>query len=580
MSPDALRFQDASFTYAASARPAFHQLSWALPVGQAALLLGPSGSGKSTVALAASGLIPHAVEGVLSGRVLVNGLDTSRRTVPELAQEIGLLFQDPESQFCCLTVEEEVAFGPENLCLPRDEISRRVSQALSAVGISHLARTRIDRLSGGQKQRLAAACVLAMGAPILVCDEPSANIDPLGSAMLFDLLAQLKSLGHSILLIEHRMDDAVSIADRVIALDPSGTMMAEGAAGDVISTYADEMRRVGIWLPFAAELGLALRQRAVPVHRLPTTIEEAAALVSDVLNTTSRSAQLRPPNPPLRPDSRRPVVRLVDVDFAYPNGTQALKGVNLSIHEGEFAALVGPNGSGKSTLALTLAGILLPQKGRAELLDRPVSSFPPAELRRHLAYVFQNPEHQFVTRTVRDELAYGLSVLGLSPTDVQSRVSDALEHLGLADRAHVHPFRLSQGEKRRLSVAAMLTGNQRVLVLDEPTFGQDRRTADALMQTLVHMNHSGAAVLVITHDMQLAADYAHTVAVMLEGTVVFHGTPRELFARDDIMARAGLRPPPAVQLSRALQSHFPNYPMLMTLSEHLALLDSHRLRQV
>ncbi|MGQ9523592.1 MAG: ABC transporter ATP-binding protein [Armatimonadota bacterium] len=579
MSLEALRFENASFAYAGSAVPAFRDLNWVLPHGQAALLVGPSGSGKSTVALAANGLIPHAVEGRLSGRVLVNGRDTTLSTAPQLAQEVGLVFQDPELQFCCLSVEEEVAFGPENLCLPPAEISRRIKHALTAVGIAGLAERRIDRLSGGEKQRLALACALAMGALTLVCDEPTANIDPAGAADLSLLFAELRSAGRSLLLIEHRMDDVIGIADQILAVDASGAPMAAGPTRDVIESYAEQMRRAGVWLPFPIELGLAMRRRGLHVGNLPKTINEAANLVLSSLSQV-RSPSFPTPADTLGRSSLHPAVRVADVTFAYPNGTTALNGVNLCIGAGEFAALVGPNGSGKSTLALAIAGILTPQKGHVELLGRAVSDLSPPELRRCLGYVFQNPEHQFVTKTVRDELAYGLSQLGLTSAEVEARVSDALERFDLADRAHAHPYRLSQGEKRRLSVAAMLTGGQQVLLLDEPTYGQDRAATDALVHILQELNRSGTTIVVITHDMQLVAECATSVVVMLDGRILFQGTPRQLFANHKLLNQAGLRPPPAVQLSSALCAHLPGYPLLTTAEEHLDLLDYCRRQQV
>lgn len=565
--PDALSVEALSFRYPARPAPALSNVGFRLRAGESVLILGPSGSGKSTLALALNGLIPHAVEGEAHGRVLLRGMDTRTYPVARLSQEAGLMFQDPDAQFCCLTAEEEVAFGPENLCVPAEEVRARAHDALRTVGLWHLKDARIDHLSGGQKQRLAAACALAMHASVLICDEPTANLDPSGARELLATLARLGKHGTSLVIIEHRLDDVLRLVDSAVVLDAGGNLVAAGGIRDELAGRADELHSAGVWLPFATELGVRLRRIGCTVPELPLTIEEAV----EMLPKPSGDLRLDLPTCPA-PRGTELAVRVANLSFRYEDGTQALEDVSIEVFRGEFAAVIGPNGSGKSTLGLALFGALAPQRGTVEVCGKPVSKLTGAELRQCIGYVFQNPEHQFVADSVRAELAYGLEHLGLSETEIERRVRAALDRFRLSGLEALHPYRLSQGQKRRLSVAAMLTGGQQVLVLDEPTFGQDRETAESLMGSIEELNAGGVTVLMVTHDMGLVARYAHRVVVLVGGRLVFTGSPRELFARPDLLEAAGLEPPPALVLSRALQARYGGYPDAITMSEHVHLL--------
>ncbi|MCC6443089.1 MAG: ATP-binding cassette domain-containing protein [Armatimonadetes bacterium] len=566
---EAARIENLSFRYAFASHRVLADIHLSLKAGETVLLLGPSGSGKSTLALTLNGLIPHLIEGEMAGKVTVFGLDTAGTPVAQLAARTGMVFQDPESQFCTLTIEEEVAFGLENLCVPPAGMPGRIAAALRAVGLEGMEKTRLDRLSGGQKQRLALACALATEPDLLVLDEPTANLDPAGSREFFHTLGRLKRTGrYTILLIEHRLDECIALAGRAVVLSPEGSVFAEGRPQDIFARYAESLESFGVWMPQVTELALQLPERGIDLLNLPLTVPEAAeALLSLIRPSTSL------PESPAASPEKGIAVRLDAVRFAYPRGRQALAGVDLAVPEGSFFALVGPNGSGKSTLALHLIGTLAPQAGSVELFGRQVETFRPEEMAATVGYVFQNPEHQFITDTVYHELAYSLRLSAAPESEKSARIEAALREFGLEGCEERHPYKLSQGQKRRLSAATMLISGQRLLILDEPTFGQDRASAHALMERMRLLNARGTTLLMITHDMSLVARYADRVAVMQEGRPIFTGSPGQLFDREDILREGRLIPPPIRELSEALRKSRPEFLPASTIEEFLKAME-------
>lgn len=568
----AIRVEGLTVKYPGRRRPALEEISFSVQPGELVLVLGPSGCGKSTLALCLNGVIPHAIAATMDGHVRVAGLDTRQVPLSRLSEKVGVVFQDPEAQFCLLTVEEEVAFGLENLGVPPDEMPGRIAAALELVGLAELRERRIDRLSGGQKQRLALACVLAMGPEILVLDEPTAHLDPQAAADLFATLARLKAAGrHTIVVIEHRLDDLMPLVDRVLLFGPEGRLLAEGTPRELFAAYRQELDRFGIWIPQVTELAFRLAEAGVEIGRLPLTVEEAAETLAPRLGRARRHWL-----PLVDPPERQPAVEVRRLSYRYPSGPQALDEVSLAIPEGSFFALVGPNGAGKSTLALHLVGVLEPPPEAVWLLGRPLRAYRRQELPRVASYVFQNPEHQFLTGTVYDEVAFGLRVQGLPEREVEARVRAVLEEFGLAVLARAHPFTLSQGEKRRLSVATALVLRPRLLILDEPTFGQDRRTTALIMGRLRELVRSGGTVVAITHDLRLVAEEASAAGVLVAGRVAFTGTVVELLGSAPLLGQAGLVPPPLVRLGQSLAEWADGLPPLSTIEHYLATLGARR----
>lgn len=463
-------------------------LSLTITPGERVLLLGPSGAGKSTLIQALAGVLGGAEEGEHHGELLVDGgAPTAGRS--------GLLLQDPDAQMILARVGDDVAFGCENLGVPRAEIWERVAEALDDVGLDLPLDHSTSKLSGGQKQRLALAGVLAMRPGLLLLDEPTANLDPGGVREVRDAVGRvLDRSGATLIVIEHRVDTWLDLVDRVVVLAPGGAILADGDPGTVLRENAEALRDAGVWLP------AGLRTPVEPRVRSDATVPSVAATPLDGPEAA------RPTEPLLRTD-RLAVSRV--------RGVPVQSGLEIRIHPGEVLAIVGENGAGKSTLALTLAGLLRPESGAViaePALDAGAGATPirwrSRDLLARIATVFQDPEHQFLTATVRAELEVGPRRLGLTPELIAERVDEVLVRLRLDHLARAHPFSLSGGEKRRLSVATALVCAPRILVLDEPTFGQDARTWRELVALIGGLRDSGTAIIAVSHDVDFVTALA------------------------------------------------------------------------
>jgi energy-coupling factor transport system ATP-binding protein len=418
--------------------------------GERVLLLGPSGAGKSTLLAALAGLLPED-SGESAGTVEVDGLD------PRKARErVGILFQDPQTQLVMARSGDDVAFGLENRGVPAGQIWPRVSDALDRVGFPYPITRPTAALSGGEAQRLALAGVLAMRPGLLLLDEPTANLDPDGASLVRDAIARSRDDDTTLIIVEHRVGEALPLIDRVVVLEPGGGVRADGAPDVVFAAYGDQLAASGVWVP-----GFT-----IPAIKARTTAHPS-------------------------------LVRAEQLTVA-----RRLSAVSPAIGEGEVLAVTGPNGSGKSTLALALGGLLPPTSGRIEAFGdpRPPHKWRATTLTGRIGSVFQNPEHQFVTTRVADELALGPRRLGRPPTEITATVDTLLDRLRLTRLAAANPYTLSGGEARRLSVATALATAPRLLVLDEPTFGQDRRTWIELVNLLATLRSEGHAILAVTHD--------------------------------------------------------------------------------
>ncbi len=442
------------------------------------LLLGASGAGKSTVLAALAGVLGGDDDGESSGTISVGGRE------PQSARGAsGLLLQDPDSQVILARVGDDVAFACENLGIPREHIWPRVRQALEAVRLSVPLDHPTAALSGGQKQRLALAGLLAMRPGLLLLDEPTANLDPDGVDEVRRAVASVvESTGATLVVVEHRVSVWRDLVDRVVVLAADGGVLADGHPDAVLADNSGELRRAGVWLPDEPILTAA---PGVPGSPLLT----AEGMVIG-RGPASRGRRRR------RKNETQPLAHRID----------------LSIAEGAAVALTGPNGTGKSTLALTIGGLLPPLGGalRAEptlagSAAREPSAWRSRELLTRIGSVFQNPEHQFVASTVRDELAVGPRALHRSALEVEQRVDELLQRLDLAELAEANPFTLSGGQKRRLSVATALATRPRLLVLDEPTFGQDAVTWAALVAMIGELRSEGHAIVTATHDAEFVS---------------------------------------------------------------------------
>ena len=581
-----LSVRDLSVTHADAAHPSPADVSFDIHPGEVVLLLGPSGSGKSTLTLALNGLIPHAVPATMSGVVVAGGLDTADTPTASLSTRVAMVFQDPDAQIVTGTGYDEVAFGPENLLLPLDEVHRRTEDALRRVGLWERRDENPDRLSGGGRQRLAIACALAMGSPLIVLDEPTANLDPQGIDDVYAALTDVIAAGdRAILLVEHNLDAAMGFVTRTIVLDARGRVAFDGPADEIIRSHADELVAMGVWLPAATLAALRMRDAGAQFAELPLTPAQlAAALASERPDSASPTptgrlqdpaGRLQDPGHPQDPAGRlqdpgtdagptpmdRPDIRASTLQTARPTGaaptpiirargltvrrhrTEILHGLDLDIAPGTLTAIVGANGAGKTTLLQALAGVVPPPRRQVSVDGMDPGSASPGELASRIGFVFQNPEHQFIAHTVFDELAHGLRLRRTSDAEVTARVDAMLERFGLEAKAHVHPFLLSGGEKRRLSVGTALITRPRVLALDEPTFGQDRARASELLALLHDLRDEGTTILIVTHDLALVAAHASHTVILADGRVHAAGRTADLFRDERPFVDAGLRLP-------------------------------------
>ncbi|MFF2051571.1 ABC transporter ATP-binding protein [Leifsonia sp. NPDC058194] len=480
--PAAVRVGGWGWRYSGRAAWAVRDLTLSIEPGERVLLLGASGAGKSTVLAGLAGVLGGDDDGETEGDLAVGG-----RAPAAARGSAGLLLQDPDAQVILARVGDDVAFACENLGVPRDEIWPRVRAALDAVGLAVPLEHPTAHLSGGQKQRLALAGLLAMRPGLLLLDEPTANLDPEGVLEVRDAVAAaVEATGATLIVVEHRVAVWRDLVDRVIVLAADGGVLADGHPDRVLADASSALRRAGVWLPESLAPGETVPE-AEPVAR------GAGLLTAHDLAFGRGPAVAR----------RRRAGRRA------PTGTALPGTVSLELAEGSALALLGRNGVGKSTLALTLGG-LLPALGgtlRAEpelagAAGPSPQSWRSRELLTRIGSVFQNPEHQLVASTVRDELATGPRALGLGAPEIAERVDDLLERLALTTVAEANPFTLSGGQKRRLSVGTALATRPRLLVLDEPTFGQDANTWRGLVRTIAELRAAGHAIVTATHDAE------------------------------------------------------------------------------
>jgi energy-coupling factor transporter ATP-binding protein EcfA2 len=427
--------------------------------GERVLLLGPSGAGKSTLLAALAGLLPED-SGESEGTIEIDGLD------PRKARDrVGILFQDPQTQLVMARSGDDVAFGLENRGVPAADIWPRVSDALTRVGFPYPIDRATSALSGGEAQRLALAGVIALRPGLLLLDEPTANLDPPGAELVRSALSRVAGPDTTMIIVEHRVAEALPLVDRVVVIEPGGGVRADGPPGPIFAAFGDKLADEGVWVP-----GFRATPRKATV-----------AATDDLVRAEQVTVPMRLPAE-----------------------------VSLTARAGEVLAVTGPNGAGKSTLALLLGGLLAPGSGRITGFGdkRPPHRWRARTLTGRIGSVFQNPEHQFVTTRVADELALGPRRLGRSPAEIQRIVDELLQRLRLEKLAAANPYTLSGGEARRLSVATALATAPRLLVLDEPTFGQDRRTWLELVALLAELRAEGHGVVAVTHD----EDFVRTLA--------------------------------------------------------------------
>ena len=513
--PALLDIEGLTFRYRRGLEPAIRDVTLSVAAGEVLLVAGPSGCGKSTLIRAINGLIPHSYRGELSGTVRVDGRATTDLRLRDLAQLVGTVLQDPRKQLVASTVRGELAFGPENLAVPPDEIGRRLETVMAAGGIAHLAPRTTDELSGGESQQVAIAGALMLEPRIIVLDEPLANLDPAAAQRLLAMVRRLADEGGAVVIVEHRVEDVLEARpDRVLYLDDGATRYLGPLDGFL--EIADPHR---VKVPFSVALARAVASASVPVP-VPTHGRDV----------------------PPADGSIPPRLEWRDVRAGY-DGRTVLHGVSAALGAREVVAVLGPTGSGKTTLFKAAIG-LVPTRAGGVLVDgAPTSGQSVADLAGTFGYVFQNPSQMLFERTVRDEILFGPRNLGRDAARLEPLVEDALERVGLHEEPGIRdrpPLTLSFGQQKRLGLAVALALEPRTLVLDEPSAGQDHRSATAFMTEVARI--AGLeSVYFVTHDADLALTYADRILLLREGRIVADGPPLEVIADRDRWTSCNLR---------------------------------------
>jgi len=539
-------FEDVSFTFVGRGSPTLEHIHLQVYPGESLLLTGATGSGKSTLLRCMCGLIPHLSSGSLRGTIRIADRDPRITSIPTLSRHVNMVLQTPDTQICTLRVEDEIAFGLKNLGVPADRIEERVDEALTQVGLNGLRRMETHALSGGQKQRLVIGAALAMGARILLLDEPLSQLDPLGAHELTALLRTLRDKhGYTFVLVEHRLDEVIDLVDRLVVLD--GGRKARDLPAEAAWRSLDVFRERGLEVPALPDIFERLGR-----SERPRTSAEAAEILAGSRSKSHRTASALDHGDA---DIRRarsdrgggvPVLAVEGLTVGYAKGEAILKKIGFRVGEGERVAIVGRNGSGKSTLLGCLAGILSRHGGRIFLGGEELRGMDP-----RIALVLQDPDLMLMRESVEEEIVLSLHMRGIDRGEARERTKAILHALRLQSLKDDPPLSLSRGERLRVAIGALLAGQPEVLLLDEPTSGQDRAHLESIWSAL-ERRRGLRAILFSTHDMDDVLAHADRVLVLEAGRIIADASPRSVLGDASLRERAGLLAPPPRRLAEAL----------------------------
>ncbi|OCA90384.1 hypothetical protein A8F94_00355 [Bacillus sp. FJAT-27225] len=550
-----IEVREFSFSYPGVEAKALNNINLEIKKGEFVLISGTSGSGKTTLAKCLNGIIPHLSEGDLTGDIFINGLDTQGVPMHELSSEIGMVFQNPEDQIFSIRVEDEVAFGVECQGYTKEEIQKRVQYGLQKLRLEDIKKHITFSLSGGQKQKVSIASNLAMLPSILILDDPTTDLDPISKQEVMDILSELKEeIDTTFLIIEHDLNDLIEFIDRVIIMH-EGEILYNGSPSEIFYKHFRELDDLGIRIPDHIRLGKYLFDKGFKYGSFPISKKEVSEWAKHLL--TSQKLKLPMAESQLTSKKQERVAKLKDVNFSYQKGKQILFDINLDIYQGELLAIVGHNGCGKSTLMKNLIGLLKPSQGSVEINNKNTKDYKVQDIILDIGYVFQNPDNQLFCNSVEEEVQFGLINRGYSKEIINERVELALNTVGLQKKRKDHPFSLSRGERQRLAVATMLVSNPKIILLDEPTTGQDEQSLKALLTLMEDLiKEKEATIVMITHDMEVVAQYASRVVVLDAGRIVLDGSPNEVFFRNyQKLHSLKLKPPIISQFSAQLNEY-------------------------
>jgi energy-coupling factor transport system ATP-binding protein len=555
-----------NFTYLRAPQPVLKDIHFEIEAGTVTAIVGQVGAGKSTLLKMLNGLIPSIIPGQVEGDIIVAGQDVRGKDPAFMAQFINLVFDDPVLQIVQLTAEEDVAFGPANLNLPREEVWKRVFRALERVDLKGFEKRNPRSMSGGEQQLLALAGILAMRPRIIGLDEPIAMLDPLGKARVLQAIRELKeSQGATILIAESGTDiEAIcEFADHMILMD-KGRILDHGKPGELFARR-QIVQESKLKVPQVTRVAWSLTPSSVS-SEVPVTLEGGRRWLSSLLESpeskqtiqSSLPARETPANSEARP-KEEPAIEIKNLHHIFPGDppVHALKGINLTFSKGDFVALLGQNGSGKTTLAFHLVGAEKPTNKDASIMVNGVNVLksPLSQVVRQINYLFQNPANQLFCQTFGQEVTFGPQALGSSPAEAMERGREALRKVGLEHLWDYYTLSVVKSLETLLSLASVLAMNPQVLIADEPTGGLDYATGEKVMEILLDLNRQGRTIIVITHDMELAAKYCRRVVVLRRGEVWMDGTPKEVFGQPERLSETRLSPPQVTLLAQSLASY-------------------------
>ena len=535
MKKPVIEFKDFSFQYFAQAEPTLHNINLTIYEGEKVLIVGPSGSGKSTLGHCINGLIPFSYRGKMEGSVIVGGLDTQKASLFELSQKVGTVLQDSDGQFVGLTVGEDIAFSLENDCVPQEEMMQTVQQVADIVDMGKLLKSSPYELSGGQKQRVAFAGVMVGDVQALLFDEPLANLDPATGKTAIDLIDRIQQqYNKTVVIIEHRLEDVLyRHVDRIIVVS-DGRIVADMTPDALIA--AGILPQLGIREPLYAT---ALKYAGVEIT------EELGAGRMQTLKLDAVKDQLiawnAAQNPAPQKEEKSPILEVKNLHFQYNRKRKILKDINFTIREGEMVSIVGTNGAGKSTLAKVICGFVTETEGEILFKGESLKGQTIKERSQKIGYVMQNPNQMICKSMIFDEVALGLRLRGVDEATVEEKVNHALKICGL------YPFRkwpisaLSFGQKKRVTIASILVMEPQILILDEPTAGQDYHHYTEIMEFLKSLNDQGVTIIMITHDMHLMLEYTSHAIVISDGQKIGDSTAVRILTNEEIAASANLK---------------------------------------
>jgi energy-coupling factor transport system ATP-binding protein len=538
-----IEFIDVSFTYEGAKTPVLENINLRVQPGEVVLLTGPSGAGKTTLCSCLNGLVPHFHNGVLKGQVLVKGRDTKKTRVGVLSSLVGLVFQDPESQLISPTVADEIAFGPENLAVPRDEIVKRVEEGLEVARLKGFEEREPHNLSGGEQQACAIAAIFAMYPEIYVMDEPTSNLDPLGTQHILSIMVKVaKERSKTLLIAEHKLEEILPMVDRVVIMD-RGRIVRDDTVEGALSKGDIEHVFVRPPLVHLAEK-LQLDAQPLTAEQFYPALTKNYKLDGLIMDEC----------PMAEKNKGQPVIEIKGLRHSYGGVNAALNGVDLTIYQGELVSVLGRNGSGKTTLVKHINGLLKPAEGSVIVLGQDTTQTTTAKLAKKVGFCFQNPNHQMITFVVKDELALGPKSLGLDKREIERRSLEALEFVGMAGQMETDVVALGKGQKQRLALASVLTMKPEILIIDEPTTGQDPQMTEDIFEIIRSLNEEGTTVLVITHKFDYAAAYTERTVILADGKIVYDGPVGPALMDEELLRENSLAQPQVSRLAAKLRA--------------------------